>query len=805
MSRFELPARLEITNGTDTVDLLRGPFFLLNWRPNTPKDVVEGPYRQWARRINEVFNLQLSTSDPDESAYQYRMLEKLIEQARNYAGTSWEIRPVYLVVQGRGETQIRYALIVSGRLPDAENPFGQHYQGGYYGRPKSLMTQLSLGIERENWTASPPREGDTLNFNTIHLAQMVDNWAFNDWTGTTIDYWTQVGTVNSLTENTDLNYVWQGSSSALLVSGGTGYVNQPFGTTSAYYQADVTRFYARAWVYVVSGAAILQLLDGSRSSTQTTEATGWQLLQCDLAYGSGTPAVRVGVTDGSVYLGLVEAGYIMGAVADDGTREEVPFSFLTNSNVKTNLTHIRGLSTSGISTGWLTQEYQRIDASGWDIPPTEAGPKSAEEVYFIWEKLTGTAVAPPNGLVFNLTEPAIEYSFTWHYWDGSAWTALTTGGNDDLTELGHTCVSWEQPSDFTIDNLNTVLGGSAPNIDGYFVRLTATITGLNFPARQVGYVYSPNINYFTVEDPGGDLAALLRLKLKPYYYANSAVSQRNVIIAGARSLRRGVNFESFIHFYTNSHNVRGITVTHSGTTPGATNYPTGKRMSYTLTSSADQNVATITIDGVTAKSYSGRFRAFLIAEVQATTGDDYGFYLKYTYAEQTITNPTAFPPTNGFLAHVVFDLGSVYIDQAYDEYWPTLEFEIRAVNTTGATYTNQYSAFVLIPADEWVGELQGSSFVYTNKTVVVDSVTDQGKRRLIRTYEVDEDTNQHIKNYASRVSQPLSLSAYNTEEQRVYVIMGVQLSTNMLVAEMDNNFRVTGEIQQQYMVLRGET
>ena len=162
---------LRLTDGTYTVDLLGGPFYLSSWRPSVAQYkgggvFVDSPlsegrrivYKKFANSV-ERFDIKQRAGNADEAAEYMGRLYNLIERASDYWLSDGVNDPVYLEVKSRDETKSRYAVIVSGGMPDYENPFSMPFM-----QPDCAAVQdnLILILERLHWQSSIPGTVDTL-------------------------------------------------------------------------------------------------------------------------------------------------------------------------------------------------------------------------------------------------------------------------------------------------------------------------------------------------------------------------------------------------------------------------------------------------------------------------------------------------------------------------------------------------------------------------------------------------------------------------------------------------------------------
>lgn len=165
---------LEITNGTDTVNLLarHEGFFHLEWSPAVAefKDggifadnpLLEGRSLVFSRFANatESIVVNLRANSPNELANSFRDLRNLVNKANKYWSDDLSVDlPVYLRVRGSGESSIRYAVIHHARVSGDPNPFSMpwHQPDG-----ATVATEIELQIERGHWLDQAPFSATTI-------------------------------------------------------------------------------------------------------------------------------------------------------------------------------------------------------------------------------------------------------------------------------------------------------------------------------------------------------------------------------------------------------------------------------------------------------------------------------------------------------------------------------------------------------------------------------------------------------------------------------------------------------------------
>lgn len=168
---------LRITDGTPegTIDLLTSGsgFYLDSWIPNTaePKDGgiwQTSPFTDGRKlaikqntNITDVFNVGIQAFTQDECIYYTQEMRRLLRKASDYWSTNWQNEPVWIEAQSGCESELRYALIMDGRMPTDNEPYQMPFVKS--GNDKTLLTDLVLTIEHQFWTAQRPGEADCVH------------------------------------------------------------------------------------------------------------------------------------------------------------------------------------------------------------------------------------------------------------------------------------------------------------------------------------------------------------------------------------------------------------------------------------------------------------------------------------------------------------------------------------------------------------------------------------------------------------------------------------------------------------------
>lgn len=166
-------ASLCITDGTTTINLIsdKNGFYLQDWTPTTAPAKNDGiwqdsPFvdgRQLAMKqygnIIDTMTVGISASSPDDLIYFSQELRRMLRKASQYWTTNWQNEPVWIEAKADCETNLRYAIIMDGRLGEDDNPYAEPMVGT---GTQYAMPDLSLVLEHQYWTAQEPMTADCL-------------------------------------------------------------------------------------------------------------------------------------------------------------------------------------------------------------------------------------------------------------------------------------------------------------------------------------------------------------------------------------------------------------------------------------------------------------------------------------------------------------------------------------------------------------------------------------------------------------------------------------------------------------------
>lgn len=812
MSRLEIPTRFIVTNGTLSVDLIDGALAISAWRPSSPDYVGDGLFQRWSATFMSTLEIKAAASDPNAVIKEIRELLALCELALKYKNNRWQnYSPVWIEMQGRGQTNVQYALLQGGRIPEAEDPFGPLFQS-FWKRYGSTW-EMSFIFQATNWSATRPTTGADLLLNTSQIVQLILNGGLDNYlAGSPVDWTVVVSGTATAKQNVDLRYVHSGlySERFLATATETAYLRQNIPADAGTYIA------ARAWVYVVEGQAEILITEiggaGTLASVKTSQP-GWQKLECFAAVPDpivGTVRVYVGAIntprDLEIYVDSIEVGYRVGNVAQSGNLSPAANVALSNKHTWIGLTHIYQKNAAGV---WNTNNLVTAKIFFGTTPATN------DATYF---GVSTLAINPGtfNNLLLDISQVASGVEYVWEYWDGTSWTGVANLSDDyQLTRLGANLVSWNPSADWTVGALDAIVGGAgAPTLSALWVRCRVSATTGGSPVAAVTgldrVVHTAVWNFIRSADIGGDIRSLLAVMLQAKYDPSAVTGgidtddyNTNRVIVGARSGSRGL-FQSYINL-SNTGNMPGITVSDAGAGSFTADIeaPTGFAITGTTTGTSDL-LATISIPGNTAKAYSGTFRAFVIAN-RTTGGDDIGFMITTAVGGHTANSLSTYDPVGDDRSFAIFDVGDVRIDLPPADINGTITISVYVLDKTGTGYVATAYALVLIPTDEWSGEFFIQSAPGANigagqdQIVRLDSLVDQGKTRKVRSF-VQDETGLMVYALTSRTGDEISLlpSAQFGDQYLYFLFDGIQSARPEMVylGEVDH--------QDRYLLNRGD-
>lgn len=745
-------AVLEITDGTDTCDLLYGPWRLVNWRPQIA-DYKDGgvfgdsPFAEGRRlldarfqNVTEAMELIARAGSQDALIYEAQKLRRLLEKARLYWSTKWQNAPVWIEARAKKETNSRYAILHKGRLPEDSNPYSTPFASQL---SQAVMNGLILGIEREHWMSKKPG-----------LSDCVQVSALQDYYQKEQDGFTTLASADDAHDDGAAITI-AGISLIMGNIGGAGYttgvrfrnVTIPQGETIIYafvlFEAGATRAATTVNLTIqgedTDDAAAFSTHANFTGRTRTTASVAWNGIGTwTLGQFYESPGIttiiqeivdRAGWASGNDLVvffanNASSANAYREAVAHDDPTENAPIlyivtedsvysfgaeascsqqAFVANKHNKAQLTDIYHYdsSTGLFSTNLLGETLP------YAFLPT--GPNTNDIVYYGCQ--TGIPDSGPFcSLVHDIGTALTVCTVTWQYWNG-AWVAFGAGTLTDntsgFTQTGVHSVHWATPADWVTTAVN--------GVTGYWVRAIMTGGPGVAPTQQNRQIYTVVTPFVEIASAqvGGDIAALARLSLLNSSYGASGATALNVgeVICGLRSISRGSNFTPFINL-SDEQNPTGITVTASGASGGAfatdVQSPTGRVLEWTPT-----GVEAITARGsfVIASNllseYFGTFHVFIRCRQLAGSAGDIGVRFRISKSGSSgvaYTSETKYTTLVSTVNLDVLDFGLLtlpVISTLAGATWGDITFAIDCSCSNAAAPHLKLIEFILMPVDEW--------------------------------------------------------------------------------------------------------
>lgn len=459
-------------------------------------------------------------------------------------------------------------------------------------------------------------------------------------------------------------------------------------------------------------------------------------------------------------------------------------------------------------------------------------------------------------LVFNIGTPATGIAGNWEVYTGS-WVnlygsdgtqtppisgLLTDGGGSgtplsSFTKAGLGVVSFTAGGGgYTSVNLNTLLGGSAPSVAGFWVRFrVVSVVTPSVPQQSTQQIFTATRPYININSAsiGGDIPAITKLTVYGRAGLKKTIASSSYIVAGAlmvgiRKYSRGVDFTSYLNA-AQEQNPGGITVTTSGTFPttSANNSPTGASLQYNTLAVNSTGYTKWSFDSTIAKQYMGNFRVFLrffgtaettqhyitmtagemnlytsdavtvYALPDYTTGENLYYDADYNIADLGMLS---IPYTNVVTASQINDL--------LESFDITVYSKNIGVSSTNITICD----LVLIPADESIVEVReilnsntASNGIYYNRYLEVDNVSlpSRNARSVLRSTSTNNIVNIYRLVNTTGLTLPIERSYLWFFYRDVYIPTSTA-NPELNVSSPNNDvFSVKLNTSNRYLIPRG--
>jgi len=405
--------------------------------------------------------------------------------------------------------------------------------------------------------------------------------------------------------------------------------------------------------------------------------------------------------------------------------------YVANKHNVAQLTHVYSYQAIGANWG-----ANAIGSGGaYDLWPN---PVADGDICYFGIDTTIPDSGPFCSLVFDISQACV-YSGNadadWEYWNG-AWVALTV--EDNTTDNAHYwlatypfektgvgSVHWEQPSDWATTTVN--------GVTGYWVRIKASIPVPpgdaiapqpihDGAARDIYTIVTPRVE---IDDAqvAGDIPALLQVKICAQSESRGLSAPHidgfvSRIMMGLRSKHRSPNgyFTPYLNCSDNEQHPAGAL--YDWTILGGTssviadpNAPTGRVTQYSplgIEAMAPEGYALIS--GAAIAEYVGEYHCFMRYKVSAGANGDMRARLRISmglYAAETVTTETKDLVVES--NYTAIDFGRIIIPPGgipSTESFYELAIFVDMENTVAAARTALIYDIILLPVDEWFGDIQ---------------------------------------------------------------------------------------------------
>lgn len=454
------------------------------------------------------------------------------------------------------------------------------------------------------------------------------------------------------------------------------------------------------------------------------------------------------------------------------------YVFVSSQRCEANITHIYRFDNSASS--WSSNLLG-------STPPYNLLPSSTtanDAIYFgIQSSLSNSG--PFHNLIFNIGTPASGITGVWELGSGGSTLYGADGtqttpffgslsGQNSFTQSGLCEISFADYADLFIPfNLQTVFGGSAPNVTGYWIRFKVTsVSSPIVPTQAAGSVdiFTCTRPYIDINSASitGDIKASSKItvkgragrkKLGPSGYLTASS-----MVIGARKYSRGSLFTSYLNA-SDTQNPSGITLTSTATIATFSNCPSGKNVIDLSTTNGQTYTITWSLNSTIAKHYFGTYRIYVRSMAELAS---YGKSLKLTlrsgesdlYSTDYVSVTNVSTTTELLVGDMVItDMGLINIpysgilsNSLTVDIINNFDIILTVKNTGSTTGTGRIIDLVLIPADESIVEIKeilysntATSGITYNRRLEVDNITMPA--RAARALLIDTATSNIVSVY----------------------------------------------------------
>lgn len=328
-------------------------------------------------------------------------------------------------------------------------------------------------------------------------------------------------------------------------------------------------------------------------------------------------------------------------------------------------------------------------------------------------------------LAFDINPAQVQITgIVWEYYDTSpAWVTLlvqdnTNGGGIMGSNAFDTAdvqsVHWIQPNDWATANLQTLFGGAAPNVTGFWVRARVTAVGgaPTPPQQQHRDIYSIVTPYLEVAagGVGGDVSALAKFRVvnKSHKPTPAGVElETGRVLCGLRSILRGADFSAYLNC-SDEQNPAGITYhPFIGAYVNDPSLITGRCEQWTVPGGGGTAWSQFRLDDTIAPQYDGVFHIFLRVDQDGGVGDiEYRIYMTTGIAPGGVFVDLGWHSLDNTSLWQQIDVGRATINALAGPVGArrlSIYVEVNAAAGAAGT-TIRFHDVTLLPVDEWAGD-----------------------------------------------------------------------------------------------------
>jgi hypothetical protein len=801
-------AVLKITDGTTTIDLLErlSGFHLSSWTPATPEYKDGGlfqssPFSDGRRMIMkqfdnavEEFDLKLRAASQDDVIVHMRTLRNLLEKASNYWTTAWQKEPVWIEAKANNETNIRYAVIMAGRIHEDSNPFSQPF---IQPMKTAVMDDLQLVLERGPWLSDQPGTGTCVEVSGTQTYPQATaggtttdtptassddaTGRYGDAGGGTFSITSVSGflgwplggpvspafngirfrsvllPVNSTIISARIDFTASGTSTPgngnvkVVIMGDTDTTPAAFSTYSEYFSKVRTNArvywpspYASAIFPDWTSGVVYSSPDISPIIQEIIDGAGWAsgndltILIEDFA-STASHARNFAAND---HASLADPQLIVsyqGAEVTYGREatctQEVYFSTRRQMN---NITHAFRFDAS------LASYSGNLIGGGvpYNIFPSTPG---NGDILYVGIQSSLQNSGPFSNLIFDL-ESILSYSadadLLMEYWNGASWSLVVptnhTASDPHSTDqyfkkLGVGSVTWVPDASWATKAEN--------GVTAYWVRFRMVFNAgaiLGSCRQQNRDIYTcvwprVDIDQSTVES---DLPLLVQLDIindSDQHLNLSPNLQSNRLVIGLRSLDRGEDFEAYINMSDEqNHGDIQVNLSHlQSSFASDTRAPSGRKLRVTAGVATLAEVCRIDFGGEISQHYFGKYHAYARVERTGGTAAGTGLQLYQTFAAiDTPSSEVKYILETRDFHLVDFGVIDIPIWLETKTSDELTNFALKLYLVSDASTLDIFD-LILIPIDEWVCDTQ-------NETTTTEASLGSGLTR--RRIEIDSVT-----------------------------------------------------------------